>query len=292
MSMSKKLNAKLMNEKLKRGWTTTDFANYLECSEDYFLELLEKTFSKAYTRETLARLKKNEKLPKKISKETLVNSTETFGNTDDSSESDEQQNDSNSEKDADSKLLNISTETLDALMLRKGDIESSLNASELMHKELVSQRSFIQQRIKNLKKTLIKLLEEVSSCETDLMTLISELNEKYSIMQDLNKDISEKRKELSEINTEIEKAQIVTIFVYNSGEIEVETTFSVEIPEANTDTVNKIISNEQAEDLTLKQIKAVAKLISLVQNLEQQGLNYELLFEEPVMKEMFNKFKE
>ena len=36
------LNAKLMNEKLKRGWTPADFARHLDMSENDFLNSLQK----------------------------------------------------------------------------------------------------------------------------------------------------------------------------------------------------------------------------------------------------------
>lgn len=287
MSNSKKLTAKLMNEKLKRGWTTIDFANYLECSEEDFLKLLEKTFSKPGTRETLARLKKNEKLPKRIAKEIAI-CTETFDSSNEVNVSEEESN-SNSENIVSGN--NIS-ETLEDLNLQREDIQSSLNELELNHKALVSERLILRKKIDEHKKTLSELMERVTLCKTDLVNLVSELKVKYSLMLELDKSISEKREELSEINTKIENAQSITIYVYSSGDIEIDSAYSIEIPEANN-TVNEIISNEQAdENLTLKQIKAVVKLIALVQSLEQQNLNYELIFDETAMEEMFNKIKE
>lgn len=292
MSNSKKLTAKLMNEKLKRGWTTIDFANYLECSEEDFLKLLEKTFSKPGTRETLARLKKNEKLPKRIAKEIAI-CTETFDSSNEINVSEEECNDSNSNSNSENIVSgNNLSETLEALILKREDIQSSLNELELNHKALVSERSIIRNKIAEYRQTLIEIEAHVVACQTALANLVPELEEKYSLMLELDKSISEKREELSEINTKIENAQSITIYVYSSGDIEIDSAYSIEIPEADNDTVRKIISDEQAENLTLKQIKAVAKLITLVQNLEQQNLNYELVFDETAMEELFNKIKE
>lgn len=289
MSNSKKLSARLMQEKLKKGWTIPDFANYFECSEEDFLKLLEKNLSKPGAREMLTRLKKNEKLPKKVPKESIATFTEPSVSNNEATESEEQYNDSNSENIVSDNNL---SETLEDLNFQKEHIKSSLNALELSHKNLVSERLVIRFKIDEHKKTLSELMERVTLCKTDLVNLVSELKGKYSLMQELDKSISEKREELSEINIKIKNAQNVTIFVYSSSDIEIDSAYSVEIPEADNDTVRKIISDEQAENLTLKQIKAVAKLIALVQSLEQQNLNYELIFDETAMEELFNKIKE
>lgn len=285
MSNFKRLSAKLMQEKLKKGWTMVDFANYFECSsEDDFQKLLEKTFSKPGTREMLARLKKNEKLPKKVSKEMVVTYPDTFDSSDEITISEEQCNDI--------VFDNVYSEMLEDLNLQREDIQSSLNELELSHKSLVSDRAILRKKIDDHKETLKELSKKVAICKTDLVNLVSELKGKYSLMQELDKSISGKREELSEINIKIKNAQSITIYVYSSGDIDIEATSSVEIPEANTDTVGKIISDEQAENLTLKQIKTTAKLIAMIQCFEQQGLQYALLFDEPVMEELFYKIKE
>lgn len=294
MSNFKNLNAKFMEEKLKRGWTLQDFAIYFECSEENFQEHLEKIFYEHAARDMLVRLKKNKKikktkkLTKNVSKEGGSTCTEELDISNETTVSDEQCNGSESEK----SVSNIFEETLEALKLQREDIQSSLNGLELCHKALVSDRTILRKKIDEHKKTLKELNEKVSICKTDLVNLTSELEEKFSIMQELDEGISRKRDDLSEINAKIEKTKSITILVFNSGDIEIVASFSVEIPEANTETVGKIISNEQADNLTLKQIKAVSKLIVLIQNLEQQDLNYELLFDEIMMEEMFNKIKE
>ena len=285
MSNSKRLSAKLMQEKLKKGWTMVDFANYFECSsEDDFQKLLEKTFSKPGTREMLSRLKKNEKLPRKVSKEMGVTYPDTFDSSDEITIFEDHCNDIVSD--------NVYSETLEDLNLQREDIQSSLNELELSHKSLVSDRAIIRKKIDDHKKTLKELNEKVSICKTDLVNLTSELKEKFLIMQELDESISRKRDDLSEINAKIEKTKSITILVFNSGDIEIDASFSVEIPEANTETVGKIISDEQAENLTLKQIKSISRLIVLIQKLKQQDLSFELLFDETIMEELFNKIKE
>lgn len=283
MSNSKRLSAKLMQEKLKKGWTMVDFANYFECSsEDDFQKLLEKTFSKPGTREMLSRLKKNEKLPR--SKEMVVTYPDTFDSSDEITIFEDHCNDIVSD--------NVYSEKLEDLNLQREDIQSSLNELELSHKSLVSDRAILRKKIDDHKETLKELSKKVAICKTDLVNLTSELEEKFSIMQELDESISRKRDELSEINVKIEKTKSITILVFSSGDIEIDASFSIEIPEVSAETIEKIISYRQADNLTLKQIKTVSKLIVLIQNLEQQDLNYELLFDEIIVEEMFNKIKE
>ena len=56
-----KLNAKLLEEKLKRNWGTTQFATYLQMSEDEFRKILEDTFEGPAGENYRRRLKKNDK---------------------------------------------------------------------------------------------------------------------------------------------------------------------------------------------------------------------------------------
>jgi len=55
------LTAKLLEEKLKKGWGTIDFSEHLEMSVEEFKQILEKTFEGVAGKKYGRRLKKNDK---------------------------------------------------------------------------------------------------------------------------------------------------------------------------------------------------------------------------------------
>ena len=56
-----RLDGKLMELKLKNGWSVSNFAEYLECSEEHFLNSLQKNFQPRVYKKMLNRLARNEK---------------------------------------------------------------------------------------------------------------------------------------------------------------------------------------------------------------------------------------
>ena len=56
--MMKQLTGKIMEEKLKIGWTTTDFAQFFDVTEEEFLNRLNKAFTEKACADILRRLKR------------------------------------------------------------------------------------------------------------------------------------------------------------------------------------------------------------------------------------------
>jgi hypothetical protein len=90
------------------------------------------------------------------------------------------------------------------------------------------------------------------------------------------------------IESRIEKAKLVSIFIYNSGEIEVETQSTIQYPEWS-DLLEAIIEEEELTSLTIKQAKALAKVIALVRLLITQGTPFEVSFEDQASENYFKK---
>ena len=63
----KQVNAKLLNDHIKKGWTATDFATYLGISDELFWDILKKEFTRNAYEGFRSSLRKNEKHQKNFS---------------------------------------------------------------------------------------------------------------------------------------------------------------------------------------------------------------------------------
>ena len=61
VSTTKKITAKLLEEKLKKSWGTLNFANYLGITEQEFMRNLDKTFHGPVAQSYKRRIKNNNK---------------------------------------------------------------------------------------------------------------------------------------------------------------------------------------------------------------------------------------
>ena len=259
-----KLNGKIMEERLKHGWTTQFFAEHYGTTEQEFLETLEKVFSSKAYKSMLARLKKNEKIAHKASKEEII-AEEVVSN-----------------------IEEPTVDSLESLEFQKEELKNVLNRLELEHKSLTSERVQIRNRISDYKAVLLDMQSKIRQYQTELEDLVAELDEKFASMQNINSSISETKNSLSEVNAKIEALQKLTILIYESGDMEIDSSLEINQPEWNC-IFDTIVKEELADSLTVKQIRGLSKAISLVQFLSAQKLVYEILFENQIVEEIFYK---
>lgn len=260
-----KLNGKIMEERLKHGWTTQFFAEHYGTTEQEFLETLEKVFSSKAYKSMLARLKKNEKIAHKASKEEII-AEEVVSN-----------------------IEEPTVDSLESLQFQKEELKNVLNRLELEHKSLTSERVQIRNRISDYKAVLLDMQSKIRQYQTELEDLVAELDEKFASMQNINSSISETKNSLSEVNAKIEALQKLTILIYESGDMEIDSSLEIDQPPEWNHMFEKIVRDELADPLTIKQIRGLAKAISLVQFLSTQKLVYEILFENQIVEEIFYK---
>ena len=266
-----KINGKIMEEKLKRGWTTDRFANKFQVTEEEFLEALQKIFSpKAYAG-MINRLRKNEKrfgkdtvaAPEKKSEEAPTLETPSTS-LDDSDESNE----------------------LELLKIKKKNLEESLHDMELKHKSLVEERLSIRKSISKFEDKLSKLKSQIAEYRTELESLFLQHNDKYQMMQAVNSEISETKEAIANLNKEIETMSRITVYVYTSGEFEFDSSVNVNISDWKT-FYDKLIINDKLECLTIKEIKTLAKCFTYIDYFEKQNITYEIIFENEILENCF-----
>lgn len=276
-----KLTAKIMEERLKHGWTIKFFAQNYQITEEEFLTTLSKTFSSKAYKGMLARLKKNEKIFQR--KEGNFETRETVLPETYSGKLNKQLETTIEEQ------TNIQVDSnLQSIQSQQETLQETLNSLELKHKTLSSERVQIRNNISKYKTVLLEMQTKICQYQEELKDLVSELDEKFASMQKINLSISETRVALSEVNAKIDALQKVSIFFYSSGEVAIESKKSFEIPEWAT-LFEKILKDELVESLTIKQIKGLSKCVVLVRLLKTQNFKYEIAFEDSNVEFCFEK---
>ena len=280
MADLRNFSAKVMEEKLKRGWTTSDFAKHFECSETQFISHIQKTLSPPAYRGMLSRLKRNEKHKTPKTTEATTTTTKATKIVSETKRTEETQVDNTPS----------ATETLEALESQKEAIEAILNEMELKHKALCSDRLDIRRVIAEYRERLVNLETQIRVCKNDVASLVEELDIKLASMQDLNTSIAQKRAELAEVNAKIDSIKTIVIYAYSSGSIDIEAPFTIEIPEWKNK-LNDLIACDDAGSLTLNQLKTLAKVLALTQFLDSQNWKYDVAFDNDEMETFYLKIK-
>ena len=102
-------------------------------------------------------------------------------------------------------------------------------------------------------------------------------------IESLNFEIAKCRKNLTEIASEIERMQKITIFVYTNSGIEIDSTSAIDFPPEWDEIYKAIRDDEILEDFAVKQIKSLAKVITLCKQLKAENRTYEISFESPTL---------
>ena len=274
--MTKSINAKIIKTKLKYGWTIQDFANYFELDEESFIKKLFSAFdhkiAKSFKQEMETNCKKrnsNHSKSKQIKAFTQIPENELIENNSSADISIS----AHSDLDEISKLLDTQRQdvlnleqSIKALFSQKLNVNNALISEKKKLKDILKQLKPIEQRVNNKIAELRKIKEEIG--ESKLL-------------------LKSKRAELTKTETEFKELSKVSILVY-SQDFEI-SNFDSSVPESNSAFVNHMLEVEAlSEDLTVKQLKLLSQLVPIVENVKNQGLTYEIAFENDAMEQVFN----
>lgn len=176
---------------------------------------------------------------------------------------------------------------LEQLQKDESEISSILCTLEDKHKTCVQERRQIVGILINKKQELEILLQKVKESEKTV-------TEKYEIytrlagkMQNLDGEIQSYRVFLQQIRGRIEELKKVIILV-SKDSIELE---NQELPKISFEEMNveleKLLKMEEADELTLKELKTLAKLFLIVRTFDK----YEVCFDSSKMEDIFKKLQ-
>lgn len=306
--MEKTFNAKTLNVKIKNGYTIKDFANYYSVLSSEFVTMVEETFTPKAAKGMLSRMQSNEKKHRNkrnagvnadvvIEDSAIPELTESVEDTGESVENVEsaevtEESAEVTEESAETTQGNRQKE-LAELEKERQDLQSSIEANELVHKRLVSENRQIMSKIVPYKQILLELQAQVKECESQICSLVENYEENSMEMSEVNARIAEDKTKISEVEKSIKAHEKISLFLYSNGEIEVDT--FVEIEKPDSDNIQKvfqtIIANDLAGNLTVNQLRALAKYLCVEKWLKSQNFTYEVAFENTDMEVFYIELK-
>ena len=266
-----RIDDRLVKNNLKKGWTTEDFAGYCEISVDEFMAYLQKNFSRNFFDSVVRDLKRNEKNRKRAEKNALNKLQKSV-------------------QDRENKLVEVekSEQRMDELLKKEKSLKDAVISQEKQCKVLIGNRKLCQEKFREQKTFLERIYQEIKErgqLIEDLMKEMTELNEKLANLKNFKTKLND---ELKQVQTEIKALEKVSINCFEDGKVEAESVeFSDWSQKFHDLTSDELTSNdarfvqirELAEELPVKQVKQLAKLLDAIESLEKQGQKFKIQFE-------------
>ena len=266
-----RINGKKMEVEIKNGTTMEEFLEKYDCSRDEFLEYLQKNFSENARNSMLRSIAKNSKKIKKQSKKEQqpINENQICEVT------------MQVEEDV---TVNNNHDDLQDMKEKEKNMELQIYEQEKEHQKSLSKRKCLFEQLRIQKEKMICLKKIIEKRQMEVENISKEINEVTNKISTEKEEIFNNKQILEEIRDYIKNLEKISIFVYENGEIEIENS---ELPELSgyEDTFDSLIHNNFVENLSLKQIRQLAKLIVLEKQLEKEGKEYELTIENKMLEE-------
>lgn len=294
--------------KIRTGMTVDDFCDEYGCSNEEFDARIRIIYTQERKRKEISRrLKSNEKLKSRKGQSKTKSTSPTpkakraakpapQAATDDepksieaSAEPTEPETTQPTEPEATQPTEPEATQPteLEVLMTKEGTLSGEICKLEVDHKEAWSEHRKVADSIRSIFKRVGELKAELKACVDDYEVKLGEARKYETEMAQKSADWRAKRAELDEIRARIAKLTAVSVFVYEDGNIEAEdcklnfdgweTRYS-ELLESD---------NETLENLRKKDIRALAKIMSLT----DKERTFEFIFDNPTLEEVYRIMK-
>lgn len=272
------MNAKQLRLEIKKGNTISELAEKYEVSEDYVKEWIKRNY-KHEAVNVLMELRRNEnkKNKKAQSKKTemLESIEENVSEEDIQAEEMHHENVQSIEKKSKSQILNDIQNINKKIELTKNALENSKADKEK-----------IQLKGWKIEQESIKLFNQLEELQKRYHQNIKEINEREKNIKMLKEELAGYETNLAKLNESLEALEVISIYVHADGEIKCEGSITFEEKESWRNIYDEIRDDERYEELSIRQLKQISKLISFIQNIEKR---YEIVFD---IEEVQNCFDE
>lgn len=287
--MAANINLRELRMGIKRGITAGDFVKKwgLQSEEELF-QWIRKNADKSQ-KEIISDLKQNEKCKHKTAKKvTMVHEPEETKVLEDKQDVTEDMLEDAEPEISEVTKPNVSLETL---LAEEEKLSQEVCDLEGSHKELMHRRRTIMANLQNIKRESEKILESLKNLKAEAQRLKQEYDETAEKMRSTSSDISVLKEVLEELRAQIEEAKMITILVYSDGNIDIEAegveapTFVSPSEEEQSITLTSLIIRPDAEELTIKELKAMARLLPILKQLGE--IKYEIVFDNSKLEDFY-----
>ena len=311
------ITAKDLNEHLKHGHTTAQFAKRYQCTEEEFIREIERTFSGKAAKDFKKRLVENDdkaarKEKRNIQKERAKTKEEATAETAQEITLMVQAENENEEAMVEATVMKTAEAMVEATVTETAEAESEEEAKAItpemvmaLLKELERKEHETRAKIRDLEAKRVQFSSEKRKLKDEVRNQSQELERIRKIAEKLaeefertvqqmsaidesvatlNEELAFEGELLTEIQAEIQELKKISIFVYANGQVEIEGAIQFSEPSNWVKSFQKFSHDERFEDLTMKQLKLLAKVIEFVAELEGE---YEITFEEELLHNAF-----
>ena len=175
---------------------------------------------------------------------------------------------------------------LDDFLAEEKELSEALIVLEGIRKELIAKRREIVSAFTVEKRQLEELQAEVERHRKKVLELHAQYEECAEQIKELSGDIRANSELLEEVRNNIAELRRVTVFVYSSGNIELEHAQMPQISDGKvTAEFERLISLTEAEELTVKGVRGIAKLRVMMRELPSDA---ELVFDSPELQTLYS----
>ena len=169
---------------------------------------------------------------------------------------------------------------LEQLKAQEQELSAEVCRLEGKHKELFSKRRDLVGALERAQKALKELRRILHEQESNVTNLYDQYNECAAEMDAINQERRAYKELLEDTRKQIVDLQKITVLVYQNGRIEVE---NAEIPSISDEEIiselGKLICMPEAGEITINELKTIAKLQKMVKFYEDNGNAFELVFD-------------
>lgn len=288
MSDLRRLRGKQIWVYIKQGMTIEELIEKYKCSQEDLEKYMEKNFEKK-ARESIRReLEKNGK-KRGNNTATIVTQEEISKTTLNELHKKERQMQEKNVMVMKENKKEPDERSLEKLKDRENALVTEICKQEVAHKSTLSSKKKLFDQLKNEKEKILELKDIIlkrQKAVDEIFTKIVEIDEKIITESE---ELSANKKILNEIREYIKVLEKVTIFVYENGEIKEEEAEVAEELLGLDEVFESLIYNELVENLSVKQIRQLAKLMVLTEQMQKQGQNYDLVFESEIVQKIFEQ---
>ena len=170
--------------------------------------------------------------------------------------------------------------TLEQLLAKEKELSSKICDIEGEHKALVGKRREVVSRLERCQNALRELKRLLHAQEENVTKAYEEFLGYATQMEALNGEKKVYEKQLDVIRQKIDDMRKVNIFVYENASFEVENVPIEPIADSEITAQSiQLFALPEAEELTAKEIKNIAKLQMVVELIESNGYKVELVFD-------------
>ena len=286
MSDLRKLRGKQIWVYIKQGFTIEDLLEKYKCSQEELEKYMEKNFEKKSLDSVRRSLEKNSK-KRGNNNTTVIVTQEELKEIQKKARQMQEKNimvmkEKENKKDSDEM-------SLENLKAREKTLATEICNQEAEHKRTLSIKRTLLEKLVTEKEKILELKKIILQRQKEVDEIFTQIVETEKKIGAESEELSSNKKILDEVREYIKVLEKVSIFVYENGEIKEEEAEIEEELSGTEEVFDSLIHNKLVENLSVKQIRQLAKLLVLTEQMQNQGKDFELVFESETVQTIFEQ---